>query len=478
MEVSFMIQLKNQIHLCDVFEEVEDYFKEDKPKFIKLFEEYIDLNVLIPQTFFSAYYSSTGHPRDYSLSSMLIALIVQKILGLSETKTFLNILSLSKELRSLCNFSKIPHESQFSRFKTDFITNIQDFFNHLVDITEPICQQLNSKLSKIIIADTTGINTYAKENNPKFFETLLRTGKSAKKVNSTVNPYKFACSKMPKETYANPEIKLSYINGHFCYAIKATTLVNGLGIIRHIDFNDTQTMDFENNNTAEDAKDEYDSKTLIPIMKRFFEQHKNCKYSYFLGDSAYDCDDNYKYLIKDCNIVPIICLNPRNSSNLPQPSGFTSDGTPLCPEDSNLPMKFDGITREKGRSMRVKWLCPKSKKTKINGKTKYILTCENPCTPSPCGRIYHPTINREYRLNSPIPRDSEKWSELYKIRTVTERTNNVIKNPLGLSTLKINKTDSLKSELFIAGITQLIALLISYKINNKNNVLSIKKLIA
>jgi predicted RNA-binding protein len=75
-----MNKLKNQIYLCDVFEEVEDYFKEDKPKFIKLFEEYIDLDVLIPQTFFNAYYSSTGHPRDYSLSSMLTALIVQKYL--------------------------------------------------------------------------------------------------------------------------------------------------------------------------------------------------------------------------------------------------------------------------------------------------------------------------------------------------------------------------------------------------------------
>ncbi|WP_123052902.1 hypothetical protein [Clostridium sp. JN-1] len=83
-----MNKLKNQIYLCDVFEEVEDYFKEDKPKFIKLFEEYIDLDVLIPQTFFNAYYSSTGHPRDYSLSSMLTALIVQKYLVCLKQKHF------------------------------------------------------------------------------------------------------------------------------------------------------------------------------------------------------------------------------------------------------------------------------------------------------------------------------------------------------------------------------------------------------
>ncbi|NSJ93091.1 DDE transposase, partial [Coprococcus sp. MSK.21.13] len=125
------------------------------------------------------------------------------------------------------------------------------------------------------------------------FESLLNTGKVAKKKNSNIVPHKFACSKMPKQTFANPEIKLSYINCHYCYALKATTLVNGLGILRHIDFNDTQSMDFENNNSGEQAKDEYDSKTLIPIMRRYFAMHKDFKYNYFLGDAAYDCDDNY-----------------------------------------------------------------------------------------------------------------------------------------------------------------------------------------
>ncbi|RXM74735.1 DDE transposase, partial [Clostridium tetani] len=64
------------------------------------------------------------------------------------------------------------------------------------------------------------------------------------------------------------------------------------------------------------------------------------------------------------------------------------------------------------------------------------------------------------------------------IRTTTERTNNIIKHPLGLSTLKINKTNSLKAELLLAGITQLITVIIVYKINNKNKILSIKSLIA
>jgi len=135
-----MIQLKNQLLLSDIYEEVADYFQEDKPKFIKIFEKHINMKLLIPQTFYNAYYSSTGHPREYSLSSMLTALIVQKILGISETKQFINILNLSSELLSLCEFSTVPHESQFSRFKSTFLNHIHDFFNHLVDLTEPICK--------------------------------------------------------------------------------------------------------------------------------------------------------------------------------------------------------------------------------------------------------------------------------------------------------------------------------------------------
>ncbi|WP_209315275.1 hypothetical protein [Soehngenia longivitae] len=66
--------------------------------------------------------------------------------------------------------------------------------------------------------------------------------------------------------------------------------------------------------------------------------------------------------------MPIIRLNPRNEQSLPQP-GFNEVGVSLYPYDSSLPMVYDGITREKGRSDRIKYICPKAKKTRIKGKT-------------------------------------------------------------------------------------------------------------
>ena len=38
----------------------------------------------------------------------------------------------------------------------------------------------------------------------------------------------------PDSAKANPDVRQQYINGHYCYALKAGIVTNGLGIIRHI----------------------------------------------------------------------------------------------------------------------------------------------------------------------------------------------------------------------------------------------------
>ncbi|MEG2056910.1 MAG: DDE transposase, partial [Romboutsia sp.] len=158
---------------------------------------------------------------------------------------------------------------------------------------------------------------------------------------------------------------------------------NGLGVVRHIDFYD-EYMDFSTSPT--DAKDKYDAVTLIPVLENYYARHFNFKYIYFLGDAC-----------------------------------FNALGIPTCPNNPTLDMKFDGITREKGRSDRIKYLCPKSKKCRINGRTAYNLTCDNPCTTSKCGRVVQVSVNSDYRLNTAIPRNTQQWQDLYKIRTVCER---------------------------------------------------------
>lgn len=103
---------------------------------------------------------------------------------------------------------------------------------------------------------------------------------------------------------------------------------NGLGIIRYIDFYD---FNIDNSPNPIESKDNYDSKTLIPVLKNFFSNHPNFSYKFFVGDAGFDSYDNYKFLYNDCNIIPIIPINPRNSSKKLLQPFINENGVPSCP---------------------------------------------------------------------------------------------------------------------------------------------------
>lgn len=76
-------------------------------------------------------------------------------------------------------------------------------------------------LADMLLFDTTGIEIYVAENNPKFPRT---------KAGETFEFSGAAAS--------NPQVKLQYINGHMCYAQRAVVIINGLGIVRYLELFD------------------------------------------------------------------------------------------------------------------------------------------------------------------------------------------------------------------------------------------------
>ncbi|MBN4074893.1 hypothetical protein JYT99_03075 [bacterium AH-315-E09] len=281
---------------------------------------------------------------------------------------------------------------------------------------------------------------------------------------------------MPKVSSSSPDAKLTYLNGHFGYYIKSILCTNGFGLVRDINFYDNDN-ELDVDMRPQSVKDEYDAKSLIPALETFFQRHPNFSYKYFLGDSGFDADDNYAYLYEKQLITPIINVNPRNKSSLPEPH-INEIGIPTCPNDSTLPMVYDGITREKGRADRVKLMCPNVKKTKVMGKTAFILNCENPCTPSKCGRIKNLTIHHNYRFNSSMPRSDIKWQKLYRVRTVCERSIAQLKSFIQINSSKVRNAVSLKSDVLIAGISQLVSFILLYRTKNFKKPLAIKSIIA
>lgn len=470
-----------QLNLCDISTDFDKFYNQNQSNLLSLLNQFISMSDFIPFSFYQKYYSHFGRKRDFSLESMLSAFILKNILSIPSIDLLISLLHISSEMRKFCGFLKVPHKSQFSRFKDNYLENLNDLFNNLVDVTEEISKQINPFLASILITDTTGVEAYVTENNPKFYQSQLRKAKAYAKFFSKDNPdstfdiEKYAQGQMPKSANSNPDMKLAYLNGHFGYFQKCIISTNALGVVRNVNFFNSD------NNLAQDLrpqdiKDSYDAKSLIPTLETFFQLHPNFSYKYFLGDAGFDADDNYAYL-HEKNIMPIISLNPRNSSSLPEP-GFNDVGVPLCPNDSSLPMIYDGITREKGRADRIKYICPKAKKINVKGKISYILNCENPCTNSKCGRIKQITIHHNYRFNSSIPRDSLKWQKLYRLRTICERSICQIKNFIQLKSSRVRNTVSLKSDILLACISQLIAFILIFKTKNYDNPLAIKSLIA
>ena len=69
----------HQMTLAEVFIETQEIFESDKPKFLSLLESTIDLCEIVPVSFRNHFYASTGRPREYTLTSLLWALIIQRI---------------------------------------------------------------------------------------------------------------------------------------------------------------------------------------------------------------------------------------------------------------------------------------------------------------------------------------------------------------------------------------------------------------
>ena len=57
-------------------------------------------------------------------------------------------------------FTKVPDASKITRFKQDFLDDLQLVFDNLVDVTEPICQAIDSAKADMTIFDSSGIEAF------------------------------------------------------------------------------------------------------------------------------------------------------------------------------------------------------------------------------------------------------------------------------------------------------------------------------
>ena len=142
-------------------------------------------------------------------------------------------------------------------------------------------------------------------------------------------------------------------------------------------------------------------------------------------------------------------------------------------------MKSEGSCTRKNGLVRYKFTCPMTKwiRDPDTGKQKRQCNCPNPCTDSPCGRMFYIYPEKNLRAYPGALRDTDEWNETYKIRTTVERSINHFKESFGLAGRKTQNSKTLKADLFLSGITQLITVLLADSIQKHEYIRSIKPLL-
>lgn len=477
--------MKYQYKFKSCYSSLTNHESSNKSNIIEILSEHLELTNLIPIEFYHSYYSYFGRNREFSLEAMLSALILQKFLGYNKISMLIDTLNISVEARNFCGFERVPNKSQFSRFKDSFCNELHDFFNSLVLRTEPICRKLGENFASHVIIDTSGILPFVKENNDKYFFKIFKTVKKKYSNKSLDDIYKIAYKQMNKTASSNSDVRLMYINGSFNYAYKFSIITNAHGIARSISFVDDDFLfkypdvkqHITNPSTNEQEKSASDSVLLKPSLDDFFEIFKNENYQFhtFLGDSAFDKFDNYPMLINDYRFTrALIPTNPRNSnqSNNSDDIIINKDGIPVCSK-YNLPFLNGGICKSKSRSSRRKFHCPKTKVTQ----KKRTCFCETPCSKSSYGRTTYTYLDQDLRLNPGISRTTNHFKKVYKRRVIVERTIDSFKSNMAIGNTHQRKSNTIKSDLLLSGITQLITVLLADKLSDLKNFKSIRNLL-
>lgn len=407
---------------------------------------------------------------------MLKALLIQRIFSIPTDTLLIIFLKYSQELRDFCGFDAVPDASKFTRFKQDFLLDLQSMLAHLVDLTEPICQKLDSALASMTIFDTSGIEAWVTENNPKYTNRIIKQLKAFKKSHNladSYDPYKAAYGSMPAHAVSNQAIQQMYINGHFCYAYKFGIITNGLGIVRDITF---YNKDFLNahpdivvekkSGSPDEDKSLADSKALLPVLIDFFQKHPLIQPKTFLGDAAFDTIEIYKSLLGEIGFqkafIPLLVkLSMEGTDYI-----MDENGIPCCPHDPSLPMKREGSKSHlKSKIPTMKFVCPRMKwmRDKTSGKTYRKCFCEKPCTTSSCGPVIYIYPEKNLRAYPGVERGSQEWEDTYKAHVNVEKSINHFKDSFCTANRKTQNEKTLHADLLLAEITQLVTVIIADK---------------
>ncbi|MEA1964687.1 MAG: transposase [Candidatus Aerophobetes bacterium] len=171
----------------------------------------------------------------------------------------------------------------------------------------------------------------------------------------------------------------------------------------------------------------HDGVVAINLIREAMNQGYRIKHSVF--DSDYDNYHFYRFLIDYYRISPIIKINKRCEGKFKNRDliFFTKDGAPICLY--GLTLTNWGYCWDRGRN---KWRCPICSLAQYKDEEcPYRDICQQ--KKSKYGRVVYTRSKENYRYFTPVPRDSDLWKELYKKRSISERSFKVKKRDYKLT---------------------------------------------
>ena len=293
---------------------------------------------------------------------------------------------------------------------------------------------------------------------------------------------------MPTHAASNQAIQQMYINGHFCYAYKFGIITNGLGIVRDITFYNKDFLTAHPDIAVEkksDSPDEdkslADSKALLPVLMDFFQKHPLIEPKTFLGDAAFDTIEIYKSLFGEIGFQKAFIPLRVKLSLKGTDCTVNENGVPCCPHDPTLPMKREGSKSHlRSKLPTMKFVCPKMKweYNPADKSKRRVCHCDHPCTTSSCGRMIYIYPEKNLRAYPGVERGSKEWEDTYKLRVNVEKSIHHFKDSFGIANRKTQNEKTLHADLLLAGITQLITVIVADEIHQYQYIRSLKPLIA
>lgn len=327
--------------------------------------------------------------KGYSVRGMWSALIAGVLKQANSLADVVRLLERDKDTRLVCGFSQdnIPSHDALSRFLKKLAEHedlLEKCFSELVKEARGNLPEFGDKLA----VDSTDIKAYANGHRKIPSDPDARWG--AKGASHHGAPAK----DKQRETY-------------YWFGYKLHLVVDALYELP-VSFKLT-------------AANESDITQMESLLKKAGADQPESRPEAVIADKGYDSQDNNQFIFEKCHSAPIIPIRERAGEQLPDICN--AKGTPLC--SCGLAMAYWGRDGNY-----LKYRCPE-----VVGKA--VCSSRFKCTASSYGYVLKLPIADDPRRHPPIPRESQKWQRLYKLRSSVERVNSRIKELLGLGAITL-----------------------------------------